>query len=139
MALSTHDPGTRSSLALDWLNRNAMACSLEKLTLINANRASWMGTSDSHLIAGILDSMMEFKIAGKPEMLAQIFGSLGKEGVAGVHMVVASPVPRAEPQPTYGTPYPPQPGYPQAAYPPHYQPQPAYPQATYPQPNPEGR
>ncbi len=139
IALSTHEPITRSLVTQNWLAKNVMSCSIEQLNFINANRASWLGTSDSPYFAFLLDSMIEYKTANKPEMLAQIFGSLGKEGTSSVQTIGVTQLPRTQAQPLdyqqqlYQQQYLQQQAYPQA------QQQPAYPQATYPQPNAVGR
>ena len=74
--------------------QNVSACSLEKLNLINANRATWLGISDSTDFMMIIDSMIESKAAGKPEMLAQIFNSLGKEVASSVEVTSVTQAPR---------------------------------------------
>ena len=140
LALSTHEPTARTLATQNWLTKNVMSCSTEQLNLINANRSNWLGTSDSSYFAFLLDSMIEYKLASKPEMLAQIFGSLGKEGTASVQTIGVTPVARTQAQPAYDyqqqqyqQQYPQQQAYPQAHQ------QPAYPQAAYQQPNPVGR
>ena len=94
IALSVHEPIERASKAKIWLVQNVSACSLEKLNSINKNRAAWLGTSDSTDFMMTIDSMIEYKAAGKPEMLSQIFNSLGKEGTASVQMTSATQAPR---------------------------------------------
>ncbi len=139
IALTTHEPISRSSATQNWLAKNVMSCSIEQLNFINANRASWLGTSDSPYFAYLLDSMVEYKTANKPEMLAQIFGSLGKEGTSSVQTIGVTQLPRTQVQPLdyqqqlYQQQYQQQQAYPQA------QQQPANPQATYPQPSAVGR
>ncbi len=94
IAMSVHEPIERASKAKMWLVQNVSACSLEKLNFINSNRATWLGTSDSTDFMMTIDSMIEYKAAGKPEMLSQIFNSLGKEGTASVQMTSATQAPR---------------------------------------------
>ena len=80
----------------------------------------------------MLDSMIEYKVAGNPEMLAQIFNSVGKEGVATVQITSVTQAPRAigyDAQ-TYQQQY--QQPYQQQAYAQPQQ-QPATPQTPYPQ------
>ena len=94
IGVSVHEPIERASKAKMWLMQNVSACSLEKLNLINANRATWLGISDSTDFMMIIDSMIESKAAGKPEMLAQIFNSLGKEVASSVEVTSVTQAPR---------------------------------------------
>jgi len=147
IGLSIHEPIERANQAKRWLTQNLTACSVEKLVVINANRASWLGTSDSSYFMNALDSMIEFKQAGKPEMAAQIYGSLVKETASSIQVMSVTQAARAQQfQPTYDNQQYQQQAYPQAqqqpAYPqayPQAQQQPAYPQAAYPPTNPGGR
>ena len=132
IATSIHEPLEREKQAKNWLIQNISACSAEKLNLINSNRASWLGTSDSPFFMTMVDTMIEYKLAGKPEMLAQIFNSVGKEGVATVQITSVTQAPRAigyDAQ-TYQQQY--QQPYQQQAYAQPQQ-QPATPQTAYPQ------
>lgn len=140
IGLSVHEPIERAHQAKRWLAQNLTACPVEKLNLINANRTSWLGTSDSSYFMNLLDSMIEYKLAGKPEMLAQIYGSLGKEGVSSPQVMSVTLAPRAQQvQPSYDNQqYQQYPQYQQQPYPQAQQP-PAYPPAAYPQANPGGR
>jgi hypothetical protein len=134
IGLSIHEPIERANQAKRWLTQNLTACSVEKLVVINANRASWLGTSDSSYFMNALDSMIEFKQAGKPEMAAQIYGSLVKETASSIQVMSVTQAARAQQfQPTYDNQQYQQQAYPQA------QQQPAYPQAAYPPTNPGGR
>ena len=104
IAMSVHEPIERANKAKMWLVQNVSACSLEKLNFINSNRAAWLGTSDSTDFMMTIDSMIEYKAAGKPEMLAQIFNSLGKEGTASVQVTSVTQAPRVpQAQPAYDT------------------------------------
>lgn len=76
LALSTHEPILRTQAVLNWLANNVKTCTVEQLVMINSNRFAWMGTSDTPKLASILESMIEYKVAGKPDMLNQIFGSM---------------------------------------------------------------
>ena len=96
VGLSVHDPIERAKQAQLWLVQNVSACTLDKLSFINANRASWLGSSDSSHLMTMLDTMIEYKGAGKPEMLAQIFNSLGKEGTSSVQVTNATRSPRGQ-------------------------------------------
>jgi len=147
IALSIHEPIERANQVKRWLTQNLTACSVEKLVVINSNRASWLGTSDSSYFMNALDSMIEFKQAGKPEMAAQIYGSLAKEAASSIQVMSVTQVARAQQiQPIYDNQQYQQQAYPQAqqqpAYPqayPQAQQQPAYPQAAYPPANPGGK
>ena len=138
IGVSVHEPIERASKAKMWLMQNVSACSLEKLNFINSNRAAWLGTSDSTDFMMIIDSMIESKAAGKPEMLAQIFNSLGKEGTSSVQVTTVTQAPRGQQaQSAYDTQqY--QQQYQQQAYT-QAQQQPVNPQAAYPQPTQGGR
>jgi len=94
IGLTVHEPILRSNQAKLWLVQNVSVCSVEKLNFINANRSSWLGTSDSTYFMTLLDSMIEYKVAGKPEMLAQIFNSLGKEGTSSLQVTSVTQAPR---------------------------------------------
>ena len=147
IGLSIHEPVEKANQAKRWLTQNLTACSVEKLVVIKSNRASWLGTSDSSYFMNALDSMIEFKQAGKPEMAAQIYGSLVKETASSIQVMSVTQAARAQQfQPTYDNQQYQQQAYPQAqqqpAYPqayPQAQQQPAYPQAAYPPTNPGGR
>ena len=81
-----------------------------------------------------LDSMIEFKQAGKPEMAAQIYGSLAKETASSIQVVSVTQAARAQQvQPPSDNQQNQQQANPQA------QQQPANPQAAVPPANPGGR
>jgi len=96
IGLSVHDPIERAKQAQLWLVQNVSACTVEKLSYLNANRSGWLGTSDSSHLMTLLDTMIEYKSAGKPEMLAQIFNSLGKEGASSVQVTSVTRSPRVQ-------------------------------------------
>ena len=96
IGLSVHDPMERAKQAQLWLVQNVSACTLEKLSYINANRPGWLGTSDSSHLMTTLETMIEYKSSGNPEMLAQIFNSLGKEGTSSVQVTNATRSPRGQ-------------------------------------------
>jgi hypothetical protein len=81
IGLSVHDPIERAKQAQLWLV---------------PNRPGWLGTSDSSHLMTMLETMIEYKSAGKPEMLAQIFNSLGKEGASSVQVTNATRSPRGQ-------------------------------------------
>ena len=138
IGLTVHEPILRSNQAKLWLVQNVSVCSVEKLNFINANRSSWLGTSDSTYFMTLLDSMIEYKVAGKPEMLAQIFNSLGKEGTSSLQVTSVTQAPRwQQAQSAYDTQqY--QQQYQQQAYT-QAQQQPVNPPAAYPQATKGGR
>ena len=104
IGMSAHDPIDRAKQAQLWLVQNVSACTVEKLNYINSNRPAWLGTSDSSHLMTTLETMIEYKSAGKPEMLAQIFNSLGKEGTSSVQVTNVTRSPRAQQaQPAYDT------------------------------------
>jgi hypothetical protein len=139
IGLSIHEPIERSNQAKRWLTQNLTACSVEKLVVINANRASWLGTSDSSYFMNALDSMIEFKQAGKPEMAAQIYGSLAKEAASSIQVLSVTQAARAQQvQPTSDNQQQQQQQQQHQADP-QAQQQPANPQAAYPPANPGGR
>ena len=96
IGMSVHDPIERAKQAQLWLVQNVSACTVEKLSFINANRPGWLGTSDSSHLMTTLETMIEYKSAGNPEMLAQIFNSLGKEGTTSVQVTNATRSPRVQ-------------------------------------------
>jgi hypothetical protein len=96
IGLSVHDPIERAKQAQLWLVQNVSACTVEKLSYLNANRPGWLGTADSSHLMTMLETMIEYKSAGKPEMLAQIFNSLGKEGASSVQVTNATRSPRVQ-------------------------------------------
>jgi hypothetical protein len=96
IGMSIHDPLDRAKQAQQWLVQNVSACTVEKLSLVNANRGAWLGTSDSSHLMTTLETMIEYKSAGKPEMLAQIFNSLGKEGTSSVQVTNVTRSPRVQ-------------------------------------------
>ena len=96
IGISVHDPIERAKQAQLWLVQNVSACTLDKLSFINANRASWLGSADSSHLMTTLETMIEYKSSGNPEMLAQIFNSVGKEGTSSVQVTNATRSPRVQ-------------------------------------------
>jgi len=94
--MSVHDPIERTKQAQLWLVQNVSTCTVEKLSYLNANRSGWLGTSDTSHLMTMLETMIEYKSAGKPEMLAQIFNSLGKEGASSVQVTNVTRSPRVQ-------------------------------------------
>lgn len=58
ISLSVHDPAARTAAVSAWLNERAKSCSLESLEAIRANRAIWLGTADTPVIAGLIDRLI---------------------------------------------------------------------------------
>ena len=96
IGISVHDPIERAKQAQLWLVQNVSTCTVEKLSYLNANRSGWLGTSDSSYLMTMLETMIEYKSAGNPEMLAQIFNSVGKEGTSSVQVTNATRSPRVQ-------------------------------------------
>ena len=97
--LSVHEPNERTNQAKRWLNQNLPACTLEKIVLIRNNRAAWLGTSDSSYLMYLLDSAIENKVAGNPEVLARMYSSSGIEGTARAQTMDAAQAPSTQPAP----------------------------------------
>ena len=139
IGMSVHDPIERAKQVQLWLVQNVSACTVEKLSFINANRPGWLGTSDSSHLMTMLETMIEYKSAGKPEMLAQIFNSLGKEGASSVQVTNVTRSPRGQQaQSAYDTQQVQQ-QYEQQQAITQAQQQPVNPQAAYPQATQGGR
>ena len=73
IAHSSNDPRTRESLAKDWLLKSGVNCGDEQLRIISASAASWLGTSLSHEVSIIIDSLIERKISGNPAKLMDYY------------------------------------------------------------------
>lgn len=95
--LSVHQPVTRTEQAKLWLAQNLPGCTLEKVILINNNRSSWLGNSDSSFFMNLLDSAIESKATGRPDVLARMYGSFGIEGAARAQTSVETQATPAEP------------------------------------------
>ena len=75
IGLQIHDPSERSAKAGDWLKSKGAACSASQLAAIVSNRAAWMGTSDSPILMGLVDGIIEAKVAVNPGFMAQLAAS----------------------------------------------------------------
>lgn len=104
MALGTHDVAERGRLAVDWMRRNASACSEEQLRLINSNRSAWLGTADTPQMMGIMDGALEARLKNRPEMLAQMFASAPPRPASNETTRAGDLAPRPAPVVAPGTP-----------------------------------
>lgn len=96
-SLSVHEPNERTNQAKRWLTQNLPACTLEKIVLISNNRSAWLGTSDSSYFMNLIDSAIEYKVGGNPEVLARMYGSTGVEGTARAQSMDAAQAQPAQP------------------------------------------
>jgi hypothetical protein len=94
LALRTHAPEARASLAKAWLERHAASCTDVQLATLLANSPNWLGTALTLEISSILEGAIEAKIAGNPELMGKLYESLGKEGQAS-SVTFNTPTPRA--------------------------------------------
>ena len=94
LALRTHAPEVRASMAKAWLERNAGSCTDVQLATLLANSPNWLGTALTLEISSILEGAIEAKIAGNPELMGKLYESLGKEGQAST-VTYTNPTPRA--------------------------------------------
>jgi hypothetical protein len=97
LALSVHDPVLRTKELMHWLGKHVTSCTVEQLVMINSNKSSWLGTADTTKMASVIESMIEFKVAGKPEMLNQIFGTMSNERTESAQVISAGPQMRLPP------------------------------------------
>ena len=73
LALTTHEPSQRFTLALDWMNQHARHCTVDQLKVLNNYRPSWMGAADHPRLQGLIDSLIEAQTANDPEKLKALF------------------------------------------------------------------
>ncbi len=73
LALTTHEPAQRLTLALDWMNQHARHCTVDQLKVLNNYRPSWMGAADHPRLQGLIDSLIEAQTANDPEKLKALF------------------------------------------------------------------
>lgn len=97
LALSIHDPVLRTKELMHWLGKHVTSCTTEQLVMINANKSGWLGTADTTKMSSVIESMIEFKVAGKPDMLNQIFGSMSTERTESAQVISAGPQMRLPP------------------------------------------
>jgi hypothetical protein len=94
LALRTHNPQQRATLAEDWLRKNALACTSAQLSALQSNSPNWLGTALTLEIASILEGAIEAKISGNPELMGKLYESAGKEGTSS-NVTYTNPTPRA--------------------------------------------
>jgi hypothetical protein len=94
VALQTHDPRERASKATEWLNRYGPSCSETQMKMIASNRGAWLGHADTVMVSGAIDGLIEGKIAGNADQMAQAYNSKGKEGRASVETFQPPPAPQ---------------------------------------------
>ena len=82
VGLMNHDPAERSAKAYQWLASNQKSCDSRKLQVIMANRANWMGTSDTPQMFAILNAMLEAKLGGNAEQMDKALGFSSEAPVA---------------------------------------------------------
>lgn len=94
LALSQEDVALRLQQARSWLQKNSSRCSPEQLSAIKNNSSSWLGHALTPGLLGLIEGAIEAKNSGNPELMGQLYESLGKEGTSSVD-VFRNPVPRA--------------------------------------------
>lgn len=94
LALKTHQPQLRATMAEDWLRKNALACTSAQLSALQSNSPNWLGTALTMEIAAILEGAIEAKISGNPELMGKLYESAGKEGTSST-VTYTNPTPRA--------------------------------------------
>jgi hypothetical protein len=121
VALGTHDVELRAVLAEKWLRTYASSCTMQQLTSIQSNGPSWLGHALTPRLSGIIEGLVESKIAGNPALMAKMYESLGKEGQVSVERA-QTPTPRAPVVPPNMMPMPPVIVAPPTVAPPPHQP-----------------
>lgn len=93
IALGTHDVELRAARAEEWLRTYATSCSTQQLSSIQGNSPSWLGHALTPRLSGIIEGLLEARIAGNPALMAKMYDSLGKERNASVESA-QTPTPR---------------------------------------------
>ena len=116
MALKTHDVQQRVERVEAWLRKFGSSCTKQQLDAMKNNRPAWLGAADSPEVMGIIDGILEAKIASNPELMAQFYEAKGREPVTtaevfsstGFRQPVATPrvVPPPAPVPAVVVPVP---------------------------------
>jgi hypothetical protein len=75
LGMETSNVEQRRAKALTWLAKHGKQCSAEKLVAIRNNRAQWMGTADSNVVAGVVDTLLEQSAEGNPEVINMLYGT----------------------------------------------------------------
>ena len=91
LALDTHNPTERAVLARQWLQRNLVGCSAEKLGLLGSNRAAWLGTADSAELMGMIDTAIEAQAQSDPSLLRQLYEPTPRTFQPGVESIRTEP------------------------------------------------
>jgi len=91
LALDTHNPTERAALARQWLQRNLVGCSAQKLGLIGSNRAAWLGTADSAELMGMIDTAIEAQAQADPSLLRQLYEPMPRTFQPGVESIRTEP------------------------------------------------
>lgn len=81
MALKTHDVSQRVERVEAWLRKYGSLCTKQQLDAMKNNRPAWLGAADSPEVMGIIDGILEAKIASNPELMAQFYEAKGREPV----------------------------------------------------------
>jgi len=106
IALDTHNPTERALLARQWLQRNLVGCSTDKLNLLSSNRSAWLGTADSAELMGLIDTAIEAQAQNDPALLRQLYDAMPRTFQPGVETIRTEP-PRPILQPAGAMPLPP--------------------------------
>lgn len=73
IAFTVHDPQDRLDQAIAWLKKNGDRCSPTQMVLINSNKATWMGTSDSMALSTVTDALMEKRMGQDHEAVMRYY------------------------------------------------------------------
>lgn len=75
LALDTHIPQERTRVVTQWLLKNGPLCREEQIMMIQANRAQWLGTSDTVTVAGLVDRLVEAQHTGRMDTLLSLYAA----------------------------------------------------------------
>lgn len=92
LALGTHDVEMRAVRAEEWLRTHSQTCTREQISAIVGNSSSWLGHALTPRLSGLIEGLLEIKIAGNPAMMGKLYESLGKEGKASAE-IAQTPLP----------------------------------------------
>lgn len=91
VVLSTHDVELRATRAEEWLRKYSPVCTTEQLNSIKGNAPSWLGHALTPELSGIIEGLVETKVAGNPALMGQLYESVGKEMKPGVEVTRTQP------------------------------------------------
>ena len=91
IVLSTHDVEQRATRAEEWLRKYSPVCTTEQLNAIKGNSPSWLGHALTPELSGIIEGLVETKVAGNPALMGQLYESVGKEMKPGVEVTRTQP------------------------------------------------